>query len=82
MVNFTGSAAQSVFLENTASANANCTSTKTQIGSTITGNSSAPLSTGFHNALWSGLKNTAGNGLCLNTSGTGGVGYDLWYAQF
>jgi hypothetical protein len=79
---FSGSAAQSVYLENTASTNANCSSTKTQIAGLVTGNSSAPLSTGFYNALWGGLKNTSGNGLCANSSGSGGVDLDFWYAQF
>jgi len=82
LANFSGSAAQSIYLENTASTNANCSSTKTQIAGLLTGNSTAPLSTGFHNALWSGLANTSGNGLCLNSSGTGGVDVDVWYTQF
>ena len=79
--NFSGSAAQSVFLENTASTNANCSSANTQISALVTGNSSSPSTNGFHNALWSGLRNTSGNGLCINSSGTGGVDVEIWYTQ-
>lgn len=79
--NFSGSAAQSVYLENTASTNANCTSTLTQIAGLITGNSSAPSTQGFYNARWGGLANTSGNGLCVNASGSGGVDVDVWYTQ-
>lgn len=68
------------FLENTASANANCSSSNTQITGLASevANSGEVLAPGF----WSGLKNTAGNGLCINSTGTGGVDVDVWYAQF
>lgn len=68
------------FLENTASANANCSSTNTQ----ITGLASEIANSGdvTYNPIWGGLKNTSGNGLCINSTGTGGVDIDLWYAQF
>lgn len=68
------------FLENTASVNANCSSTLTQ----ITGVATEAINTGeiVLPALWTGLKNTAGNGLCINSTGTGGVDVDIWYAQF
>jgi hypothetical protein len=78
---YSGSAAQSVFLENTASVNANCSSANTQIAGLSTGNASAPSSDGFYNSLWGGLANTSGNGLCINSSGTGGVDVDIWYTQ-
>jgi hypothetical protein len=79
--NFSGSAAQSLYLENTASTNANCSSTKTQIGPLVTGNSTTPSSDGFLSAFWTGFVNTSGNGLCVNTSGTGGVDVELFYTQ-
>jgi hypothetical protein len=68
------------FLENTASANANCSSANTQ----ITGVATEAANTGeiFAPPFWTGLKNTAGNGLCINSTGTGGVDVDIWYAQF
>ncbi len=68
------------FLENTASTNANCSSSNTQIMgvATMVVNGAA----GFYNAMWGGLKNTAGNGLCINSTGTGGVDIDIWYTQF
>jgi hypothetical protein len=31
--------------------------------------------------LWGGLANTSANGVCANTSGTGGVDVDIWYTQ-
>lgn len=78
---FAGTAAQAVYLENTASANANCSSTKVQIAGAMTGNASAPNVDGFISATWTGLANTSGNGLCLNSTGTGPVDVDLWYTQ-
>lgn len=68
------------FLENTASANANCSSSNTQ----ITGVATEAANTGEVNqsAFWNGLKNTSGNGLCINSTGTGGVDVDVWYTQF
>jgi hypothetical protein len=68
------------FLENTASTNANCSSTNTQ----ITGVATEAANTGetVLASFWSGLKNTSGNGLCINSTGTGGVDVDVWYAQF
>ena len=67
------------FLENTASTNANCGSTLTQITGVITG--AANVSDGFYSAIWGGLANTNGNGLCINSTGTGGVDIDIWYTQ-
>ena len=68
------------FLENTASTNANCSSSNTQ----ITGVATEAANTGevMNPAFWSGLKNTAGNGLCINSTGTGGVDVDIFYTQF
>jgi hypothetical protein len=68
------------FLENTASANANCASTNTR----LTGTASEVANSGevMNPAFWSGLRNTAGNGLCINTVGTGVVDIDIWYTQF
>lgn len=68
------------FLENTASANANCSSSNTQ----ITGVATEAANTGevAKSAFWDGLKNTSGNGLCINSTGTGGVDIDIWYTQF
>ena len=68
------------YLENTASANANCSSTLTQ----LTGVATEAANTGedLLSAFWSGLKNTSGNGLCINSTGTGGVDVDIFYTQF
>lgn len=68
------------YLENTASTNANCSSTLTQ----ITGVATEAANTGevAYNPIWGGLKNTSGNGLCINSTGTGGVDIDIWYTQF
>ena len=67
------------YLENTGSANANCSSTNTQ----ITGVATEAANTGEvnNNPIWGGLKNTSGNGLCINSTGTGGVDVDIWYTQ-
>jgi hypothetical protein len=68
------------FLENTASANANCSSSNTQ----ITGVASEVANSGetMLAPFWTGLKNTAGNGLCINSTGTGGEDIDIFYTQF
>jgi hypothetical protein len=68
------------YLENTASTNANCSSTLTQ----ITGVATEAANTGedLLAPFWTGLSNTSGNGLCINSTGTGGVDVDIWYAQF
>lgn len=68
------------YLENTASTNANCSSTLTQ----ITGVASEVANSGetVLASFWTGLKNTSGNGLCINSTGTGGVDVDIWYTQF
>jgi hypothetical protein len=81
LYHFAGTAAQVVYIENTASANANCSSTKTQITGAATGNSTAPSTDGFYNSTWGGLVNTSGNGVCINTSGTGNVDVDIWFTQ-
>lgn len=67
------------YLENTASTNANCASTLTQ----ITGVATEAANTGevAYNPIWGGVKNTSANGLCINSTGTGGVDVDVWYAQ-
>ena len=80
-VNFAGSAAQSVYIENTASTNANCSSTKTQIGPLITGSATVPSSDGFYNPIWGGFANTSANGVCVNSSGTGPVDVEVWYTS-
>lgn len=68
------------YLENTASTNANCASTLTQ----LTGVATETANSGMvvYSPFWGGLKNTSGNGLCINSTGTGGVDIDIWYAQF
>ncbi len=68
------------FLENTASTNANCSSSNTQ----ITGVASEVANSGetVLASFWTGLANTSGNGLCINSTGTGGVDVDIWYNQF
>jgi len=68
------------YLENTASTNANCSSANTQ----LTGVATEAANTGevFAPPFWTGLKNTTANGLCINSTGTGGVDVDIWYAQF
>lgn len=81
VASFSGSAAQSFFLENTASTNANCSSANTQITALVTGNASSPMPYGWYNPTWGGLANTSANGLCVNTSGTGGVDIQIWYEQ-
>lgn len=67
------------FWENTASANANCSSANTQISGVAT----EAANTGEAVSLPLGvtLNNTSGNGLCINSTGTGGVDIDFWYAQ-
>jgi hypothetical protein len=82
IAHFSGSAAQSVYIENTASINNNCSSTLTQIGALITGNATTPMSDGFYNPRWGGTANTSGNGLCIHSSGTGGVDVEFWYTQY
>lgn len=68
------------FLENTASTNANCSSANTQIAGLTT--MAANGQYGFYNPVWGGLKNTAANGLCVNSTGTGGFDLDVWFAKF
>jgi hypothetical protein len=67
------------YLENTASTNNNCSSANTQ----LTGVATEAANTGetWGGNFWSGLKNTSGNGLCINSTGTGGVDVDIWYTQ-
>jgi len=68
------------YLENTASVNANCSSSNTQ----LTGVATETANSGevFAPPFWTGLKNTVSNGLCINSTGTGGVDIDIWYTQF
>lgn len=68
------------FLENTASANANCSSANTQIAGVAT--EAANTGETILAPFWTGLANTSGNGLCINSTGTGGVDVDVWYNQF
>lgn len=75
-VSFAGTA--TAFLENTASVNANCSSTLTKIAGKDTG--AVNNAFGFY-GLYQGLSNTVSNGLCVNSTGTGGFDYDLWYWQ-
>lgn len=67
------------FWENTASTNANCVSTLTQIAGVRT----EAINTGEVVMMPIGvtLNNTSGNGLCINSTGTGGVDIDYWYQQ-
>lgn len=67
------------YWENTASTNANCSSTLTQ----ISGVNTEAANTGISASLPFGitLNNTSANGLCINSTGTGGVDIDFWYAQ-
>lgn len=81
LLSFSGSAAQGVFLENTASTSANCLSANTQIGMLWTGNATTPMSSGWYNPTWGGFANTSANGLCINSSGTGGVDATVFYEQ-
>lgn len=78
--NFSGSAAQSAYLEDSNNQSTTCSSL-TQIGGLITGNSSSPSAAGFYNAIWGGLATSSGYNLCVNTSSTGGVDVDVWYTQ-
>ncbi len=68
------------FLENTASTNANCASANTQ----LTGVATEVANSGevLYSPIWGGLKNTVSNGLCINSTGTGGVDVDIFYTQF
>lgn len=68
------------YFENTASTNANCASTLTQIAGIRT----EAINTGEVVSLPFGtyLSNTSGNGVCVKSTGTGGVDIDVWYAQF
>jgi len=68
------------FLENTASANANCSSSNTEL--TALASETAGSGMVVMSAFWNGLKNTSGNGLCINSTGTGGVDVDIYYTQF
>lgn len=68
------------FLENTASVNANCSSSNTQIS--VLSTEAANTGIVDHSPFWSGLSNTSGNGLCINSTGTGGVDVGIYYAQF
>lgn len=67
------------YWENTASTNANCSSTLTQISGVAT----EAANTGEVVMLPIGvtLNNTSANGLCINSTGTGGVDIDFWYQQ-
>lgn len=75
-----GAGTATFFLENTASTNANCSSANTQIAGLQT--VATASGGGNYNPIWGGLKNTSGNGLCINSTGTGGVDVDVWYTQF
>lgn len=68
------------YLENTASTNANCSSSNTQ----LTGVASEIANSGetMLAPFWTGLKNTVSNGLCINSTGTGGVDVDVFYTIF
>ena len=68
-------------LKDTQSTNANCSSTLTQISGL---NSEVANSrSGFYNPIWGGLKlGAVSRGLCVTSTGTGGVDVDIWYAQF
>lgn len=68
------------FLENTASVNANCSSSNTQIS--ILNTEAANTGITDHSPFWNGLSNTSGNGLCINSTGTGGLDVGIYYAQF
>ena len=50
----------------------------------LTGVATEAANTGetWGGAFWSGLKVAAANGLCINSTGTGGVDVDIWYTQF
>lgn len=67
------------FLETSANTAGTC-GTPTQINGVATeaANTGETWGTNF----WSGLKTSAANGVCINSTGTGGVDIDIWYAQF
>jgi hypothetical protein len=67
------------FLENTASTNANCSSTLAQIDILRTG--TAQTGEVDHAPFWNGKANSSGNGLCINSTGTGGVDVGIYYEQ-
>jgi hypothetical protein len=68
------------FLESTASTNANCSSTNAQIS--IVSTEAANTGIVDRSPLWSGLKTPSGYGLCINSTGTGGVDVGIYYTQF
>ena len=68
------------YLETTNDTNANCNGTKAQINGVAT--EAANTGEVAYNPIWGGLKTTAAYGLCINSTGTGGVDVDIWYTQF
>lgn len=67
------------FLETSANTGGTC-GTPTQ----LTGLASEAANTGevLNPAFWSGVKTPTANGLCINSTGTGGVDVDIFYTQF
>jgi len=75
---FAGTA--TVYLANDGGTSSSCGDTLTQISGVYSG--VAQSFPGWYNPIWGGFANTAGNGLCAKSTGTGGVDVDLWYTQF
>jgi len=67
-------------LETEADQSATCNGTLAQINGIAT--EAANTGETWGGNFWSGLKTSAGFGLCAKSTGTGGVDVDVWYAQF
>lgn len=66
------------FLETSANTSGTC-GTPTQISGVAT--EAANTGETWGSNFWSGLKSAAANGVCINSTGTGGVDVDIWYTQ-
>jgi len=75
---FAGTA--TVYVEEDAGTSSSCGDSLSQIGGLYSG--VAQNFPGFYNPTWGGFKTAAGHGVCLKSTGTGGVDVDVWWAQF
>jgi hypothetical protein len=68
------------YFEDEADANANCSN----LGSQLTGIATEAANTGEveMSPFFNGFKGTSGHGMCIKSTGTGGVDIDYWYTQF